>query len=104
MWRIRVSIVCAAFVLLATVVPIVLTGGGEAATAAPPTCALPAPVGDVITLTGDCDTTVPLTIPNGVTLNGAGHTITAHDAIPGSFVGSVLTDAGTSMNIENLEG
>ena len=44
-----------------------------------PTCVLPAPVGGVITLTGDCDTTVPLTIPDGVTLNGAGHTITAHD-------------------------
>jgi hypothetical protein len=83
-------------------VPIVLTSGVETATADPPTCALPAPVGDVITLTGDCDTTVPLTIPNGITLNGAGFTITAHDPAGGNFSGAVLTNAGTSMSVENL--
>ena len=58
--------------------------------------------GSVFTLTADCDTTVPLTIPNGDTLNGAGHTITAHDVTPGSFIGAVLTNAGTSMSIEDL--
>ncbi len=102
MWRFRVSIVCGAFILLASVVPIALTGGVEPATAAPPACALPAPVGGVITLTGDCDTTVPLTIPDGVTLNGAGFTITAHDPTGGNFSGAVLTNAGTSMTVENL--
>ena len=100
MWRNRVSIVCAAFVLLASVVPIVLTGAVEPAGAAPPTSALPAPVAGVITLTGDCDTTAPLTIPNGVTLNGAGHTITAHDMTPGtpSFDGAVLTNAAVDVD------
>ena len=58
--------------------------------------------GSTFTLTADCDTTVPLTIPDGVTLNGAGHTITAHDVTPGSFNGAVLSNAGTSMNIEDL--
>ena len=60
------------------------------------------PSGSTFTLTADCDTTVPLTIPDGVTLNGAGFTITAHDVTPGSFNGAVLSNAGTSMNVENL--
>ena len=105
MGRFRVSVVCAAFVLLASVVPIVLTGAVEPAGAVLPTCALPAPVAGVITLSGDCVTTVPLTVPNGVTLNGAGHTISAHDTTPGSFNGSVVANAGgaTSMKVENLK-
>jgi hypothetical protein len=58
--------------------------------------------GSSFTLTADCDTTVPLTIPEGVSLNGAGFTITAHDVTPGSFNGAVLSNAGTSMNVEDL--
>ena len=41
-------------------------------------------------------------IPDGVTLNGAGFTITAHDVTDGSFNGAVVSNAGTSMNVENL--
>jgi hypothetical protein len=91
------------FVSFAAVTPAVLMADVGTASAAP-TCVLPAPVGGVITLTGDCDTTVPLTIPNGVTLNGAGFTITAHDVTDGSFNGAVLSNAtgATSMNVENL--
>ena len=85
----------------AVITPAVLLTDVGVASAAP-TCALPAPVGGVITLTGDCDTTVPLMIPDGVTLNGAGFTITAHDVADGSFNGAVVTNAGTSMNVENL--
>ena len=58
--------------------------------------------GSTFTLTADCDTTVPLTIPDGVTLNGAGFTMTAHDVTPASFDGAVLSNAGTSMNVEDL--
>ncbi len=60
--------------------------------------------GSAFTLTADCDTTVPLTVPDGVTLDGAGHTVTAHDitGTPGSFDGAVLSNAGTSMSIEDL--
>ncbi len=83
-----------------------LVAGGlvivEAGPAAAATCALPAPVGGVITLTADCDTTIPLVIPDGVTLDGAGHTITAHDPVGGFFSGAVVTNAGTSMIIQNL--
>ena len=55
------------------------------------------------TLTGDCDTTVPLTVPDGFTVDGAGFTITAHDASPTVlFEGAVVTNGGTSMNVSNL--
>ena len=60
--------------------------------------------GNTFALSANCDTTVPLTVPDGVILNGAGHTITAHDVAgtPGSFDGAVLSNAGTSMSIEDV--
>jgi hypothetical protein len=61
--------------------------------------------GTTFTLSADCDTTAPLTVPDGFTVNGAGHTITAHDPGPGvPFDGGVLTNdpTGHSMNIEDL--
>jgi hypothetical protein len=58
--------------------------------------------GTTFTLTTDCDTTAPLTVPDGFTVNGAGHIITVHDPPGGFFVGGVVTNAGTAMNVENL--
>ncbi|MBO1413032.1 putative Ig domain-containing protein [Streptomyces sp. FH025] len=61
--------------------------------------------GSIFTLSADCDTTVTLTVPNGFTLDGAGHTITAHDANSGAsdfFHGPVLTNAGATMNLNDL--
>lgn len=60
--------------------------------------------GTVFTLTADCDTTASLTVADGQTVDGAGHTITAHDPPGGNFTGAVLTNAagGTSMNVRNL--
>jgi LPXTG-motif cell wall-anchored protein len=63
--------------------------------------------GSTFTLTADCDTTATLTVPNGFTLNGAGHEITAHDPDPaagqsGLFHGPVLTNAGAAMNVTDL--
>ena len=60
--------------------------------------------GTTFTMSADCDTTAPLTVPDGVTVDGAGHTITAHDTTPasGSLNGAVLTNAGASMTIEAL--
>jgi hypothetical protein len=63
------------------------------------------PTGNTFTLNGNCDTSVQLTVPPGVTVDGAGHTITAHDPSPGvPFSGAVLTNdpASTSMAIEGL--
>jgi hypothetical protein len=62
--------------------------------------------GTTFTLTADCDTTAPLTVPNGFTVDGAGHTITAHDTTPGSFNGAVLTNPAPiqfeEMHVQNL--
>ena len=59
-------------------------------------------VGTTFTLTADCDTTVPLTVPDGFTVDGAGHKITAHDGRTVPFMGAVVTNAGTSMHLRNL--
>jgi hypothetical protein len=60
--------------------------------------------GSTFTLTADCDTTAQLTVPDGVTVDGNGHTITAHDPPNGNFSGAVLTNdpSGSSMHIEDL--
>src|SRR3954447_9879169 len=58
--------------------------------------------GTTITLTDNCVTTVPLGIPDGFTLDGAQHTIIAHDPQGSFFVGAVVTNNGTSMNLKNL--
>lgn len=58
--------------------------------------------GTTITLTADCATAVTLTVPDGFTLDGAGHVITAHDPVSGTFAGPVLTNAGPDMSITNL--
>jgi hypothetical protein len=58
--------------------------------------------GNVFTLSADCDTTATMTIGDGQTLDGAGHTITAHDPDGGNFSGPVLTNAGTSMTVKNV--
>jgi hypothetical protein len=61
--------------------------------------------GSTFALSADCDTTVQLTVPDGVTVDGSGHVISAHDPSPGvPFSGAVLTNdtSGTSMRIEDL--
>jgi hypothetical protein len=55
-----------------------------------------------ITLTANCATAVTLTVPDGFTLDGAGHVITVHDPASGAFAGPVLTNAGPDMSITNL--
>ena len=63
-------------------------------------------VGTTFTLTADCDTSVPLTVPDGFTLNGGSpiHVITAHDPVGGGTWpgGAVVSNAGTSMTVNNL--
>jgi hypothetical protein len=76
--------------------------GGDITTACPGTVA-----GTTFTLSADCDTTATLTVPNGFTVDGGGHEITAHDPDPGAgpsglFLGPVLTNAGATMNLTHL--
>ncbi|MFD5560782.1 DUF7507 domain-containing protein [Kitasatospora griseola] len=68
-------------------------------------CTASSTSGTTITLTGDCTTTDNLTVPDGYTLNGAGHTITATDpSLADPLLGPVVGNAAgaTTMNIENL--
>jgi hypothetical protein len=64
----------------------------DAASAADIATACPShTAGTTITLTADCTTTAPLTVPDGFTLDGAGHTIFAHDPATGDvFRGAVV--------------
>ena len=107
----RAQVVPRASALAAALVVVPIALGGHA-----PPAAADVPIGSVcnvtttpttITLNADCLTTEALTIPNGVTLNGGGHTITANDPAPSTgdtYTGAVVTNAAgaTSMNIENL--
>jgi hypothetical protein len=62
--------------------------------------------GNTWTLQADCITTQPLTVPDGVTIDGAGHTISASNPPPPAqtYTGAVVTNAAgaTLMSIENL--
>lgn len=55
-----------------------------------------------LTLQSDCQTDQTILVPNGSTLNGGGHTITAVDPVGGHFLGAVVANAGASANVTNL--
>lgn len=58
--------------------------------------------GTTMTLQGDCTTDETLFIPDGFTLNGDGHTITAVDPPAGTFTGAVLKNAGSTAHVTNV--
>ena len=86
------------------VVPIALVVAAPPASAAPLQTACPAGTlaGTTYTLTADCAVTEPLTVPDGVTLDGGGFTISATDAGGPQWNGAIITNAGASMNIQNV--
>jgi len=53
-------------------------------------------------LSADCTTDHTILIPEGYTLNGAGHAITAVDPPGEHFLGAVVANAGTHANVMNL--
>jgi hypothetical protein len=58
-----------------------------------------------ITLDGNCTTNGPtpaVVVPDGFTLDGAGHTVTVTDPPGGFYSGAVVTNAGPVMNVQNL--
>src|SRR5690348_10376013 len=59
-------------------------------------------VGRVMVLKSNCTTDTTILIPNGFTLDGRGHTITAVDPAGGHFVGAVIENGGTVANVINL--
>ncbi|MFB3920629.1 MAG: right-handed parallel beta-helix repeat-containing protein [Terriglobia bacterium] len=54
-------------------------------------------------LDGDCWTDQTIAIPNGFTLDGANHTITAQDPSGDHFQGAVVKNGGTTVHIKNLK-
>ena len=59
-------------------------------------------LGTTETLNADCTTDATILVPDGFTLDGAGHTITAVDPPGGHFLGAVVANAGTRANVMNL--
>jgi Right handed beta helix region len=55
-----------------------------------------------MTLNGDCITTTSIIVPDGFTLDGAGHTITAHDPIGDHFKGGVIQNGGAAANVTEV--
>lgn len=58
-------------------------------------------VGTTMNLATDCTTFMTIMIPDGFTLDGNGHTITAEDP-PLGFRGAVVKNGGTTANVVNL--
>ena len=62
-----------------------------------------ATVETVMTLQADCMTDATILVPNGVTLNGANHTITAVDPpAPEHFTGAVVANGGADASVTNV--
>jgi hypothetical protein len=59
--------------------------------------------GKTQTLNADCTTTSSIIIPNGFTLDGAGHTITAMDPSGGHFTGGVIQNGGATASVTNVK-
>lgn len=55
-----------------------------------------------MTLNANCTTTTNIIVPDGVTLDGAGHTITAIELAPGAFTGGVIQNGGASASVTNV--
>lgn len=58
--------------------------------------------GTTMTLDGDCETDETIFVPDGFTLDGAGHTITAVDPEGGHFLGGVIKNGGATAYVTNV--
>ena len=58
--------------------------------------------GSVETLLNDCTTDATILVPNGMTLDGNGHSITGVDPSGGHFLGAVVANGGTVAHVQNL--
>ncbi|WP_263451276.1 right-handed parallel beta-helix repeat-containing protein [Hyalangium gracile] len=58
---------------------------------------------ELLTLQADCTTSTPVFIPDGLALNGTGHTLTVVDPVGGHFLGAIVRNRGTSMHVRNLK-
>jgi hypothetical protein len=59
-------------------------------------------IGTTMRLDADCTTDATIFVPNGFTLDGRNHTITAVDPPADHFRGAVVQNAGTTAHVKNL--
>src|SRR5688572_3787835 len=59
-------------------------------------------LGNRVWLKADCRTSETLFIPDGATLDGNGHTITAYDGGEGQFASAVIKNAGATAHVRDL--
>ena len=57
--------------------------------------------GSTMRLVADCTTQSSIHVPQGMTLDGADHTITVVDPVPGSFTGGVVVNEGANASVIN---
>jgi len=57
---------------------------------------------NIMELSADCTTDHTILVPDGFTLDGAGHAITAVDPPGGHFLGAVVANAGAQAKVMNL--
>ena len=58
--------------------------------------------GTTMSLDADCTTDATIFVPDGVTLDGQGYSITAEDPPAGHFVGGVIENAGSTAHVASL--
>jgi len=58
--------------------------------------------GDTMTLVDDCVTDETIGVPDGMTLDGDSHTITAQDPVAGHFTGAVVANEGDEAYVTDL--
>jgi hypothetical protein len=81
---------------------VLLMGLGGPTASAATTCTFTVS-GTTWSLNGSCTTDESIVIPNGFTLQGNGHTITAVDPAGGHFTGGVIENGGASANVANVK-
>jgi hypothetical protein len=90
-WKVLLALAGAAAALL------MAAGGAAAAT----TCEFDES-GDTMTLEADCVTDATIAVPDGWTLDGNSHTITAQDPEGGHFTGAVVANEGDEAYVTDL--
>src|SRR6188508_2928686 len=58
--------------------------------------------GNTWTLDSDCTIDTSIVLPDGVTLDGAHHTIVAIDPLDGTFRGGIIVSGGASASVTNV--
>lgn len=59
--------------------------------------------GETMTLDGDCTADETIFIPDGMTIDGDDHTITAVDPVGGHFTGAIIQNDGAVANVKNVK-